>query len=240
VVLENSRSIYALFIYHIMVESKLDTKKELDMLNELADMNNCHSCMFLETRRHEDLYMWLSKTPNGPCAKFLILNIHTMNELQMTGNHLKGSRPLLSFDKTFGSTPSWKLIKELLVHTFNIPRGHPKSKPFFDHIFSFTIVEGRIWFRNFQIVDEEAAQPMNLIEVGPRFVLWPIRVLAGSFDGPTLYANPDYISPQEERRELRTLQSHKYIARKASKTRRRQHRDAFTLSGDELDDVFDG
>lgn len=30
--------------------------------------------------------MWASKTPNGPSAKLFIQNIHTMDELKMTGS----------------------------------------------------------------------------------------------------------------------------------------------------------
>lgn len=74
-----------------------------------------------------------------------------MDELKLTGNCLKGSRPLLSFDATFETEPQYGLIKELLVQMFGTPKGHRKSKPFFDHIFSFTIADGKIWFRNYQV-----------------------------------------------------------------------------------------
>jgi ribosome biogenesis protein BRX1 len=211
------------------------------MLNELAEMDNCNNCLFLETRRHEDLYMWLSKTPNGPSIRFLVQNVHTMDELRMTGNHLKGTRPLLSFDKAFDSSPHWKLIKEILCHTFNVPRGHPRSKPFFDHIFSFTLADGRIWFRNFQIVEEgtSSSSKMSLVEVGPRFTLWPIRIFARSFGGPSLYVNPDYVSPQEERQDLKRIKSRKYASRTASEQRRQRNLQELELSDDELDHVFD-
>ncbi len=38
-----------------------------------------------------------------------------MAELKLTGNCLKGSRPLLSFDKTFESMPHWQLTKDMLA-----------------------------------------------------------------------------------------------------------------------------
>ena len=38
-----------------------------------------------------------------------------MDELRLTGNCLKGSRPLLSFDASFSSQPELKLLKELFV-----------------------------------------------------------------------------------------------------------------------------
>jgi len=99
--------------------------------------------------------MWLSKSPNGPAFKFSVQNIHTMDELKLTGNCLKFSRPILSFDKNFDdkSKPHLQLAKELLSNVFNTPKNHPKSKPFVDHVISFMYYDGRIWFRNYQILN---------------------------------------------------------------------------------------
>jgi hypothetical protein len=58
-----------------------------------------------QTRKHKDLYIWMSKTPNGPSIKFHVANVHTLAELKLTGNHLKGSRPVLSFDAEFDTMP---------------------------------------------------------------------------------------------------------------------------------------
>lgn len=52
----------------------------------------CSAVLFFEARKREDLYLWMSKCPAGPAAKFLVQNVHTMDELKLTGNHLKGSR----------------------------------------------------------------------------------------------------------------------------------------------------
>jgi ribosome biogenesis protein BRX1 len=98
------------------VESKLDSKNHLQLLPELADLNNCNNALYLEARRHEDLYMWASKTPNGPSIKLHVQNIHTMDELKMMGNCLKGSRGLLSFDAAFEEAEWGKLTKEILTH----------------------------------------------------------------------------------------------------------------------------
>ncbi len=56
------------------------------------------------------------------------------------------------FDKEFDSTQPLQLTRELLKQMFSTPSEHPKSKPFVDHIFSWMIVDGRIWFRNYQIL----------------------------------------------------------------------------------------
>ena len=97
-------------------DSKLDSKNQLGLLPELADLHNCNNTLYLEARRHEDLYMWVAKTPNGPSIKLHVQNIHTMDELKMTGNCLKGSRGLLSFDKGFEETEWGRLTKELFTH----------------------------------------------------------------------------------------------------------------------------
>jgi ribosome biogenesis protein BRX1 len=34
---------------------------------------------------------------------------------------------------------------------FATPKRHPRSKPFFDHVLSFSVADGRIWLRNYQV-----------------------------------------------------------------------------------------
>jgi ribosome biogenesis protein BRX1 len=99
--------------------------------------------------------------------------------LKLTGNSLKYSRPLLSFDKSFDETPHLSLLKEMLIHAFNTPKNHPKSKPFIDHVLSFNYQDGRVWFRNYQVVNQDEKkftekddiENLMLIEIGPRFCL---------------------------------------------------------------------
>jgi ribosome biogenesis protein BRX1 len=80
----------------------------------------------------------------GPSVKFHITNIHTMDELKMTGNCMKGSRPVLSFDTSFDTIDHLKLIKHLFVDVFGTPRGHPKSKPFVDRVMGFYYADGKV------------------------------------------------------------------------------------------------
>lgn len=89
--------------------------------------------------------------PQPPPPQFHVLNVHTMSELKLTGNHLKGSRPVLSFDASFDEQPHTQLLKEMLTHVFGTPKRHHKSKPFFDHVLSFTLADDKIWFRNYQV-----------------------------------------------------------------------------------------
>lgn len=111
-----------------VIDSKLDSKSQLHLLPELADLHNCNNTLYFEARRHEDLYMWAAKTPNGPSIKLHVQNIHTMDELKMTGNCLKGSRGLLSFDKAFEETEWGKLTKEVFTHVSCLHHVCMKSK----------------------------------------------------------------------------------------------------------------
>ncbi|KAL8834384.1 MAG: hypothetical protein Q9176_007521 [Flavoplaca citrina] len=233
---------------HSRKDAKLDTKTKLYQLNELADLYNCNNVMFFEARKGKDLYIWMSKAPNGPTVKFHMQNLHTTSELHFPGNCLRGSRPILSFDATFNSAPHLILIKELLTHIFGVPKGARKTKPFVDHVMGFTLADGKIWIRCFEIREtavsksEARTQPMedtekevvavgekgetkiNLIEIGPRFLLTPIVILESSFGGPVIYENKEFVSPNQIRSELRLSKAGRYnqraeqqIERKAKK-----------------------
>ncbi|KAF1809260.1 Brix-domain-containing protein [Eremomyces bilateralis CBS 781.70] len=220
---------------HSRRESKLDTKTKLYQLNELAELYNCNNVLFFEARKGKDLYLWLSKPPNGPTIKMHVQNLHTMDELHFTGNCLKGSRPILSFDGAFDSAPHLQLLKEIFTHTFGVPPGARKSKPFIDHVLSFTILDGKIWIRCFQIGEtestdkksalaEDGALPLpksakrgdtnvSLVEIGPRFVLTPIVMLESSFGGPVIYENKEFVSPNQVRSELRMSKAGRFQSR---------------------------
>lgn len=100
---------------HMKHEAKFEKYQNLKILNEVADLANCNKCVYFENRKHMDLYLWLSNIENGPSVKFLIHNLHTMYELKFSGNCLKGSRPILSFDNKFDTEPHLKIIKELIT-----------------------------------------------------------------------------------------------------------------------------
>merc|ERR1712110_1122447 len=170
---------------------------------------------------------WAANVARGPSVKFEVENIHTMAELKMTGNCLAASRPLLSFCPTFSQDTHWTLMKELLTSIFGIPNQHPKSQPFFDHVFTFSVVDGKIWFRNYQIVEETGA----LAEIGPRMVLNPIKVFEGSFCGQTLWENADYVTPCAKRSMLKRLQAGKSAYEASRPTEP-------TYKVDETEDVF--
>ncbi|KAL3278885.1 hypothetical protein HHI36_016405 [Cryptolaemus montrouzieri] len=184
---------------HHKPETKMERSKTLSVINEMCEMKNCSKVMLFEGRKKQDLYLWLANAPTGPSIKFLVENVYTMAELKLYGNCLRGSRPLLSFDPAFSEKTHYVLMKEVLTQIFGVPNHHPKSQPFFDHVYVFTILDNRVWFRNFQILSEDGA----VSEIGPRFVLNPIKIFGGSFGGVALWENSNYVSPTKYRREIK-------------------------------------
>ena len=204
-------------------------------------------------RKRRDLFLWASKTPGGPSVKFHVVNVHTMDELRLTGNALAGSRPVLSFDRAFDDAeraPHLRLAREVLTAAFATPRGHPKSQPFHDRVMSFGWADGKVWVRNYAIVDaaadaREAARalaageaPTVLVEIGPRFVLDPVRVFAGSFGGATLWESATFVSPHAMRMELNRARGGKYAKKVQQRVDRAGRAEEKVLPQDPVANVF--
>ncbi|KAL5121743.1 Ribosome biogenesis protein brx1 [Pleosporales sp. CAS-2024a] len=222
---------------HSRKEAKLDTKTKLYQLNELAELYNCNNVLFFEARKAKDLYCWMSKPPNGPTVKMHLQNLHTMEELNFIGNCLKGSRPILSFDAAFDKQAHLRLIKELFTQIFGVPKTSRKVKPFVDHVMGFTLADGKIWIRLFQINESEPGKKqsvdgedmdvdpapkkksaksefhVSLVEIGPRFVLTPIVIQESSFGGPIIYENKEFVSPNQIRSDLRRSKAGRFNRR---------------------------
>ncbi|UYV65736.1 BRIX1 [Cordylochernes scorpioides] len=92
------------------------------------------------------------------------------------------------YSKSFEKLPQYSLVRELFTQVFATPRGHPRSKHCVDHVLSFALIDNRIWFRNFQILEEG----QRCEEIGPRMVLNLVKIYSGSFEGACLYSNPHY------------------------------------------------
>jgi ribosome biogenesis protein BRX1 len=163
-----------------------------------------------------------------------------------------------------------------IVQIFGVPPGARRAKPFVDHILTFSVVDNKIWFRNFQvgrcqfvqlkvysyastqIVEKDPAQPngppaMSLVEIGPRFVLTPIRIFEGAFGGATVFSNPgesysdgylmhifsckicsEFVTPAAVRLAARRADGLKYRARKLGEQERNERREARRREEDEL------
>lgn len=229
---------------HHKTEPKFEQKDSLRVINEVCELKSCNNAVFFEARKKQDLYLWLARVPAGPTLKFQVLNIHTSGEVRLAGNCLLGSRPLLVFDHHFDNISFLKLMKEMFVQALGTPRNHPKCKPFHDHVLCFYYMDRKIWFRHYQIApetpdDSNDPEKQALTEIGPRFVLDPIRIMGGSFGGPTLYQNPFYMSPTALRVEARKALSGKYVKRLRDKADREEREKDAELPKDELDEVFE-
>jgi ribosome biogenesis protein BRX1 len=102
---------------------------------------------------------------------------------------------------------------------------------------AFTVADGKVWTRVYQINEsepgkkkptadgEEEATPapkkkvrnsefdINLVEIGPRFVLTPIMIQESSFGGPIIYQNKEFVSPNQIRSDLRRSKAGRYNSR---------------------------
>jgi ribosome biogenesis protein BRX1 len=226
---------------HSKKDAKFDSKSFLPVLNEACELKSCNSCIFFEVRKKRDLYLWFAKSPAGPSAKFHVTNVHTMDELKMMGNCLKGSRALLHFDAAFESEPYLQVLKEMFTHIFAVPKNHSKTKPFVDHIMCFYVLDGRIWFRHFQILLQDGTRKLEkpeLVEIGPRFVMQTIRVFEGSFCGKTLYENAEFVSPNVQRQTDRMGEAQLHALRKKTENHRRKREEQLQMELDEMDTLF--
>lgn len=219
---------------HSKAEVKLEKSEKLTEINEICQLRNCKGCIFFEVKKKTDTFIWFSSIPDGPSFKFLLENIHTTEELKLTGNCLKGSRHILSFDKSFLSTPVYTLVQEMFTQLLSVPCYHPKSKPFIDHALNFSILDNKIWFRNYQILERGS----TLLEIGPRFVLTLIKVFEGSFCGSVLYSNPHYVAPNMYRSMLqirKTLQHKTKVNASIGKAKFDRNRQKRKVEKDPLD-----
>jgi len=229
---------------HHKTESKFDKSSKLGIINEVCELKSCNNAVYFEARKKEDLYMWIARVPSGPTIKFQVLNIHTTDEMRLAGNCLLGSRPLLHFDKHFNEVSYLRLTKSLLTQAFGTPRNHPKSKPFHDHVMCFYFLDRKIWFRHYQIAPEtpdkiDDPDCQMLTEIGPRFVLDPIAVLAGSFGGPKLYANAFYMSPTALRSQAKQMMRSPYKRKLEMKADRKQRMLDAEFPEDPCDEAFE-
>jgi ribosome biogenesis protein BRX1 len=219
-------------------DAKIDSKNDKRAVVECAELRGSNNAIFFESRKRQDSYAWFAKTPEGPSIKFHVENIHTMAELKLTGNHLKFSRPSLHFDPKFDDEMHTRVIKEILVHCFATPWKHHAMKPFYDHQMSFYWEDGRVWFRNYQIVHPEGKEVranfssiengvssggLSLTEVGPRFCLHPIKIFQGAFTGKVLYEDELFVNPNVRRADAKKKDSDVYARKVAKKQKRKAH-----------------
>jgi len=111
----------------------------------------------------------------------------------------------------------------------------------------------QIWVRNYQILEQQPTNALeahlakkqlgqeeatSLVEIGPRFVMNPIRIFRGAFGGQTLFQNPDFVSPNEIRAMQYKRKSSSYVQRKESEKKRKIRKEELVLPEDPLGSVF--
>mmetsp|Transcript_9885 Transcript_9885/g.14470 ORF Transcript_9885/g.14470 Transcript_9885/m.14470 type:complete len:101 (+) Transcript_9885:56-358(+) len=78
----------------------------------------------------------------------------------------------------------------------------------------------------------------SLVEIGPRFVMNPIRIFSGSFGGQTLYQNEDFVSPNDIRSMQMKGKGHTYQQRKQKQQQKRTREKELKMPEDPLGNVF--
>ena len=111
----------------------------------------------------------------------------------------------------------------------------------------------QIWVRNYQILEETAStakeahsqkkltghsHSTSLIEIGPRFVLNPIRIFRGSFGGQSIYVNEEFVNPNIVRSMEKKEKGEKYVRRKGAERKRKKREENLVVPEDPLADVF--
>jgi ribosome biogenesis protein BRX1 len=215
-------------------------------LNELAELNGCSYVLYFEARKPQELFIWAAKSPSGPSVRFHVQNINTLEELNFTGNCMKNTRPILTFDPIFSTTDHGKVMKELLSAIFGVPKNHRKTRHYVDRVMHFGWVDDRIWARNYQIKESGTAEEGTVVidglaldEIGPRFVLHPVRVLEGSFTGRTLWLNPNYVPASVIRTNIRVGEAWKHKQRAMGQEASIMRKRNAVLPDKEIDHIFD-
>jgi hypothetical protein len=146
------------------------------------------------------------------------------------------------------SVPSKSLSALRIISSSSSHHHHIIPHPF--HTVPYT---PQIWVRNYQILEEHPSNAKeahseqklhgsqmktSLVEIGPRFVLNPIRIFRGSFGGQTLYQNAQFVSPNAIRAMENKNRGDYYKNRKNTEKKRKIRDELIVLPEDPLADVF--
>ena len=188
--------------------SKLAPEDGLSTVCELCEASDCGAALLLDARDPRRLYMWSAGCPDGPSAMFRVLNVHTVSELKFEARRCAGVRNLLSFDRSFEASSDRRVLKALLTRAFAVPRSAVAVRPSgvhrVKHAIAFSWVDGRIFVRFYRINEPtHEGVGMDVEEIGPRFVLQPVRIIASGFGGAVLASfEGEAAAAAEEEQEL--------------------------------------
>lgn len=83
-----------------------------------------------------------------------------------------------------------------------------------------------------------AQTALSLSEIGPRFVLVPIKIFEGSFGGAVLWENKHFQTPSELSIQKKQARAGKYISRKDAQSARKEKLEA--IQSQKVDDPLSG
>jgi ribosome biogenesis protein BRX1 len=209
-------------IPHSKTAPKVDLSKNPNLLNDLASSLSCQSVFYLEARRKQSV-VWLAQYPSGPSLKLILQNLRTSEEMRLPGNCSKHSSPILTFDDSFKNSTSLTLMQYLLIKTF---ANSSKQAMFLDHVLAFSHVEGKVFFRNYEIAGKE---PISITEIGPRFVMTPIKIRIGFMTGEVAFKSGKYVLPAK-------IPTKKPSVGDYEKRKRKSFRKEFVANSDEESD----
>lgn len=161
-------------IPHSKKDQKVDTRKDIRLLKELAELSSCAHIVLLESRNECD-YLWLSSHVNGPTIRLGMTSFSTLEELGLLGNFFKNTRFVLS-TSVHESTESALLI-QVLCGIFNSSDNSSSDK-----IISLYEHSGILYLRFFHVNGGESA-----LEVGPRMELCIDLIMKNCFSGEIIF-----------------------------------------------------
>jgi ribosome biogenesis protein BRX1 len=141
----------------------------------------------------------------------------------------------------------------MLCSIWLYPRNMAFSQIIVVFLFCFDFLKTQIWVRHYQIVEQKAEnaseahrlkkqlgvnESTSLVEIGPRFVLEPIKVFRGSFGGQTLYNNTKFTSPNAVRALAKKQAGDTFAHRQATQQIRKERDASIIVPTDPLDSVF--
>ncbi|OEH80226.1 ribosome biogenesis protein [Cyclospora cayetanensis] len=174
--------------------TKWEKKEKLQNIAELCQLRSCNAVVYLEQRKNDAL-LHVTKVPLGPTFIARVMNVETLSELRLSGNCLLHSRPLLVFAAEFDREPQFRVLKEL-----------------FTQVAPLVVGEGG---------DANNPHRQTYIEIGPRFVLDPVKILEGSFCGKTLWRNAVFVRTRDLLRPRRLQAALDFARRQEQKERRK-------------------
>jgi ribosome biogenesis protein BRX1 len=64
-------------------ESRIQNKDVKEVIDDICFERSCNNFMYFESHKHQDLFLWIAKSPAGPSMKFEVKDIHTTEELKL-------------------------------------------------------------------------------------------------------------------------------------------------------------